>query len=87
MPSQYWKRFGKIKPKGPERLWAEALAISLIGFCFNTQFSVKAHEWFLYYVIASTVALDRIYLQEVIKFTLKLEGVEKLLEEDGMKSA
>ena len=82
-----WRRFGRIKPDGPERMWAEALGIALIGFCFNTQFSVKAHEWLLYYIIASTVALDRLYLQELVRFTFKIEEVSRLGDESGMKSA
>jgi O-antigen ligase len=68
-----WRRFQRIKPEGPEFLWAEALGISLIGFCFNTMFSVKAHEWFLYMVVASATALDRLYPREALLFVLKAE--------------
>lgn len=78
-----WKRFKRIKPEGPEYLWAEALGISLIGFCFNTMFSVKAHEWFLYMVVASATALDRLYPREALIFALKTEESLKALAGAG----
>lgn len=68
-----WRRFGRIKPGGPEQMWAEALGISLIGFVFNTQFSVKAHEWLLYLVVASAVALERLYPRAAAEFAARLE--------------
>ena len=68
-----WRRFQRIKPEGPEFLWAEALGISLIGFCFNTMFSVKAHEWFLYMVVASATALDRLYPREALLYAIRAE--------------
>lgn len=74
-----WKRFKRIKPDGAEYLWAEALGISLIGFCFNTMFSVKAHEWFLYMVVASATALDRLYAREALIFALQTEESLKAL--------
>jgi len=82
-----WRRFSRLKPDGPEVLWAEAFAISLIGFFFNTQFSVKAHEWFLYLVVASSISLERMYLQEAVKKAVTVEGAIRLIEESGTKSA
>jgi O-antigen ligase len=76
-----WRRFQRIKPEGPEFLWAEALGISLIGFCFNTLFSVKAHEWFLYMVVASATALDRLYPREALLYALKAEKAMEALTE------
>ncbi|MCP4545717.1 MAG: O-antigen ligase family protein [bacterium] len=76
-----WRRFGKIKPKGREVLWAEAFGISLIGFCFNTQFSVKAHEWLLYLVAASALALEHLYKKETLIYMLKVEKAMEAMEE------
>jgi putative inorganic carbon (HCO3(-)) transporter len=82
-----WKLLGRVKPDGPERLWAEALAISLVGFCFNTQFSVKAHEWLLYFVLASSFALERLALREAARFAVKVDAALELLGETGTKPA
>jgi len=61
-------------------LWAEALGIALIGFTFNTQFSVKAHEWLLYIVVASAVALDRMYKKEAMIRYLQVEEIMALAD-------
>jgi putative inorganic carbon (hco3(-)) transporter len=82
-----WRRFGKLKPHGSEVLWAEALGISLIGFFFSTQFSVKAHEWLLYLILGSVVALDRLYLRETLIQYLKVEEIRKRLNSSGTNSA
>lgn len=92
-----WRRFSKIKPDGPEVLWAEALGIALIGFFFNTLFSVKAHEWLLYMILATTLAIDRLYPREALIYALKVEKalelagggdrVPELPREPGTKSA
>jgi len=82
-----WRGLSKIKPDGPERLWVEAIGISLLGFFFNTQFSVKAHEWFLYFLVASAKALEKIYLREVMRFAVKAQKAESLLADSGIKPA
>ncbi len=86
-----WRRFQRIKPDGPEFLWAEALGISLIGFCFNTIFSVKAHEWFLYMVVASTTAIDRLYPRAALLYALRAEqalaGIAEALPATGASPA
>ena len=68
-------------------LFAIAMGIALIGFCFNTQFSVKAHEWFLYLILAGAVALRRLYLRDAVLFALRLDGVLDRLDESGTKPA
>lgn len=82
-----WRRFGRIKPGGPEQMWAEALGISLIGFTFNTQFSVKAHEWLLYLVVASAVALERLYPRAAAGFAARLEALTAADSAAGTKPA
>jgi O-antigen ligase len=74
-----WRRFSKIKPDGPEVLWCEALGLALLGFFFNTQFSVKAHEWLLYMVAASAMAIDRLYPKQALIYALKIEKAVELL--------
>ncbi len=76
-----WRRFTKIKPNGPELLWCECLGLALLGFFFNTQFSVKAHEWLLYMVAASAMAIDRLYPRQALLFALKIEKTAELLAE------
>jgi len=73
-----WRRFSKIKPHGQEVLWCEAMGIALMGFFFNTQFSVKAHEWLLYMVTASALAIDRLYPKQALIYALKLEKAIEL---------
>ena len=82
-----WRRFSKIKPDGPELFYAEALGISLMGFFFNTQFSVKAHEWFLYFVVASTTSLDHLYQREMLIYALKVEKAAALIAGSGTPDA
>ncbi|MBN2170054.1 MAG: O-antigen ligase family protein [Candidatus Krumholzibacteriota bacterium] len=82
-----WRRYRRIKPGGPEQMWAEALGISLIGFTFNTQFSVKAHEWLLYLVVASAVALERFYPRVAAEFAARLEALTAAETPSGTKPA
>ncbi len=78
-----WRRFSKIKPDGPEVLWCEALGLALLGFFFNTQFSVKAHEWLLYFVAASAMSIDRLYPKQALIYVLKMEKALELVEADS----
>ena len=58
-----------------------------MGFFFNTQFSVKAHEWFLYFVVASTTSLDHLYQREMLIYALKVEKAAALIAGSGTPDA
>ncbi len=45
-------------------LLTQAVLFGLVGFFFNTQLSVKEHEWLLYILLGLTVSIYRIYQKE-----------------------
>lgn len=59
------KRFKRDKANRQIYFLSQALFISLVGFAFNTLFSVKENEWFLYIILGLSAAVVRMAAKAV----------------------